>query len=286
MPLDTGPRNIPTSELKPDFTKASEEKHLPKSLKLVFSEAADDKRINALFDPNIKGTIDPSQFISKRKPASFKSSIDNGCVAFLADENGDVMMMVIGYQIHMDDKHAPGDQHDYTELATAMSRLKGYRNADLISAALTLKEWWQSPPKKMIMASIESVNAAPQAMSHTLGWEHVTDPDTIEELFYPVYKTIIDDTGQNRDIPLPPEEEKAHVWFYTCTDKAVIKQAALLLQFLDKGGVVNKKTNHFIPVDFSALDDIGLTRERLETLAAGNLSRSASSVKKPKPPSL
>lgn len=257
---------------------------LPKGLKLAFSQAADDKRINVFFDPDVKAKVDPSKYITKRKEGVFKDSIASGCVAFLEDDNKDVVMLAVAYQVCMNDNHAPQSQHDYTEMATAMSRLRDYHNADLVIAALTMKEWWLSPPNKMIMASVDCDNKAAQRIAPALDWERVADPATVESLFYPVYKTAVDETGQNRDIPLPPQAEKDRVWFYACADKAIIKQAKILLQLMDAGGVTNKKTNHTIPVDFSALAQIGLTRARLEAVARGDLSRKHLNSVPQKPP--
>lgn len=244
-------------------------------LKLEFSKAADYDRINVFFDPTVKQATDPSQYITKRREAAFRRSINDGCAAFLSDQDGNVMTLAVNYQVHMDNNHPPGAQHDYTELATTMSRLTGYHNAHAVTAALALSEWWLHPPKHLMITSIEKTNIAPQKIAAAMGWEKITDPVLTEYLFNPVYKTVVDETGQNRDIPLPPKDYMEQVLFFTFAEKSLALKAGILLQFMDAGCVTNKKTNHSIPLDLSALDTIGLTRPRLEALAKGVTSREA-----------
>lgn len=234
----------------------------PASLKLIFSNAADYKRINHLFDPEIKSQIDPGNNVAKRYEDDFRYAIDNGHTSLLEDENGEVVTLTMVY--HM---HAQSGQHEYSELGSAMSRLPGFRSANLVVAAIALKEFLQHAPSKAIVTEIKLDNVAPQKIYKQLGWEPIEDADLVDELFVACYQNVADEHG-NKLTQLPSDEEKAKVGYYGAFGKAASGHAQTILTFMDQGGVVNK-AGTLIPVDFSGLAAAGLTRPRLEAMAAG-----------------
>lgn len=249
----------------------------PTSLKLEFSKAADYNRVYQFFDPKLKDEIDTANYITTRIEDDLRKAINNGCATFLSNDKGDAMTLVIDYQIHMKDNPAKGERHDYTELATVMSRvdMRGFQSATLVVAATALKEWWAHPPKTALMTSIEHDNIPPQRMSKALSWSPVKDPAVIEDLLEAVYKSAVE------DIPTE-QEERDKIDFFICGDQAIMTQAKVLLHYMDLGKITNPKTGHAISLDLSALDRVGLTKLRLEAIANGNLSRD--SLKKIKPP--
>jgi hypothetical protein len=115
------------------------------------------------------------------------------------------------------------------------------------------------------MTEIKNDNVAPQKIYKALGWEPVADGPLIDELIEAAYKTCPEDA--------PEGEDRKKIGYYYCPDKAIAVQAGLVLKFMDAGGVVNPKTGDFIPVDFSELEDVGLTRPRLTAMANGLLDR-------------
>lgn len=241
-------------------------------LRLEFSKAADYDRANIFFDPTIKSQIDPYNYVAKRVETDFRYAIDNGNAAFLSDDNNDVQTLVMNYHVNEGGPAVPGQQHEFTELGTTISRLQGYHSATLVAAALALKEWWAHPPQHLLMTEIKHSNIPPQKIYKMLGWEPVTDPDLVDRLIVLTYKTVPDETGAGL-IPVPTGTEKDDIGFYSFVDKAIAEQAKAVLKFMDKGGIYNAKTNHFIPVDFSDLDRVGLTRKRLEAMAQGETAR-------------
>lgn len=234
----------------------------PFSLKLEFSKAADRPRIDRLFGPAIKNNVDPNSFVAQREDHVLDRAVASGCAAFLSDAQGDIQTMGIAYHLHHDKNAAPGATPDYTELGSAMARLAGYNSARLVSAALTLKEWWANEPKNFLVAEIDFANGPSTHTFHTaLGWQRLTDPQKMAEL-----QALCDDT-------IAPADRGAPVnWFY-CDQTLMARQARVLLDFMDQGGLLNKKTGSALSVDFSALAGIGLYRTRLEAIAAGEIRK-------------
>jgi hypothetical protein len=242
----------------------------PEKLKLEFSKASDYERVSEFFDPSLKDEIDVANYISNRGD-TLRNAITDGCASFLSDEQDRATVLVVDYQTRLKNLKNMfnffSNQHDYTELATVMSRvsMRGYQSATLVVSATALKEWWVHPPKKALMTSIERTNKPPQNIANALTWELVPKSDKLDEMFKAVYSTA--------EEPEPQGEARDEVLFFECGDKAIQKQAQTVLAFMKAGGVVNHKTKDVIPVDFSAFEEIGLTKPRLEAIASGNLSR-------------
>lgn len=241
-----------------------------KSLKMVFSEATDYDRVNLLFDKPVLKQVDPLGYVAKRLEADFRRAVDGGNTVFLADENDHVRTLVMNYQMHLDRTAPKTDPHDYTELGSVMAILQGYKSAFLLAAAIGLKEWWCHPPSEKLVTEIKHSNMAPIAIYKALGWVPVDDPKIVDELFYLCYENVADEHGN--PISAPPLSEKSDIGFYQQIESTLVEEAKVILQFMNQGGLKNKKGD-FIPVDFSALDKIGLTRPRLEALAQGETSK-------------
>jgi hypothetical protein len=245
----------------------------PGSLKLEFSKAADYDRIQALFEPVTLRQIDPQGFVVKRLDADFRAAIAVGSAGFLSDKKGDIQTLTIAYHTFINENRAPTQTHDYTEFGTGLSRIPGFNSAQLVMAALAIHEWWAYPPAEKIFNEINNTNL-PSVKTYRdhLAWEEITDQKEIDTLFDCCYRNVAQDCGAGIGKP-PPPEHRVNESFYVLTDKALATHARILLEFMKQGGLLNKRTQDKIPVDFSVLDDLGLTRSRLEALAAGQTSR-------------
>lgn len=255
------------ADLQKRFAEATKK---PNSLKLEFSKASDRSRINDAVEPEKLGLIDPHGFVAKRLQDDFNAAVDNGSAAFLSDEHDDVRGLLFAYHYpeYQDDIPVLGT-HEYTEFGTALSYMPGFGSAKLIMAALVLKEWWHNHPSEKIVNEIENING-PSITTYRdqLKWEAIDDHDEREKLFDICYKNVDEDCGNGIGMP-PPDSKKPGKTFFGFTDQALQVHAQILLTYMDMGGIVNKKTGDLIPVDFSELDDIGLTRPRLEAMADG-----------------
>lgn len=244
----------------------------PKSLKLEFSKAADYARIDALFDPAVKQKIDPNGYVIRRLEDHFRRAIENGAAGMLTDENGHTRSLTIAYRVHGNDTPAPNDPHDFTEIGTSMTGLPGYNASRIVIAALAIREWLTHPPKHLLVADIKKANGASiKTYRDTLGWRPLTDTAVTAHASAVTDKTVADEIDKSVHTILAGSAVSE--WFM-CDDAALAMQAKVLLAFMDAGGITNKKTSDFIPVDFSALDPEGLTRKTLESLASGANSRS------------
>jgi hypothetical protein len=247
---------MPKSPLTADGAK------IPPSLKLEFSRAADYNRIGKIFEPNIKGVIDPQNFVVKREEKILRGAVNKGGAAFLSDDNDELFTLSVAYHVKKDKKAPARSQHDYTEVGTSLARMGGYNSAQLIVAALTLKEWWENPPKNMIVTEILPNNVPSlKTYSRDLEWKKIDDKATANELHKLCNETIS-----------AADKGRPTIWF-NCAAQVLKKQADTILKFMDQGGLVNKHTGHKIAVKFNALNDIGLTRKRLEAMASGVVSR-------------
>ncbi len=230
----------------------------PPRLKLEFSKASDYGRINAMFDPAVKGKIDPQRYVVTRADGELKKAITSGGCAFLGDtKTGEVQTMAVAYEVR------DGNiKHAYTELGTTLSRMSGYGSAQLVVAALALREWWENPPQNMIVTEIRPDNK-PSVKTYAmhLGWRQVSNPKTVADLHRLCNETVS-----------PQDRDDSGLWFH-CDDSVITHQARILLSFMDQGGVLQRQTRKKVDVDFSALDDIGLTRKRLTAIALGTTDR-------------
>ena len=239
----------------------------PKSLKLEFSKASDRTRINALFDPAVKQKIDPHGYVIKRLENHFHKAVDGGAAGVLTDENQNVRSLTVAYRVHGSDKPAAGAPHDYTEIGTSMTGLPGYNASRLVIAALAIREWLSYPPKFLLLADIKKENAASlKTYRDALGWRPLTNQILATHASIVTDRTVADE--KNKAVNNTKGENAVSEWF-VCDNATLATQAKVLLAFMDAGGVLNKKTNDFIPVDFSALENEGLTRKKLESLASG-----------------
>ncbi len=238
---------------------------LPDSLTLAFSEASDHKRIMRLFDPVVKDKIDPYHFVVKRNKKVMDHTIDNKGCAFLSDDKGRVHTLTMAYPIYKDKKNkTPQDLSDYTEIGSTLTRMGGYASGQLIVAALALKEWWERPPKNLIATEILGGNGPSiRTYSHYLQWEQIRNETLATDLHKLCNKIIAD-----------KDKDRPTIWFHASSATVMATQARILLEFMEQGGLLNKKTGHKIEVDFKALDQIGLTRKRLESVARGVTNRS------------
>jgi len=252
-------------------------KVMPITLKLEFSGVVDFDRISRMFELEVKGVIDPNNHVVKRLRSVFKKAVDMGSVAFLSDENGDLRIMAIAYHAYVEKDHVPDVQHDYTEFGTVISLIPGYKSSYPVIAALALREWINHPPSQKIAANIDPENiASVKVYEELLGWDIVKDKAQCASLDTASWKTVLDEddpTGQTcfKDVP---EGLESMGWF-ECNEKVLVGQARIVLDFMKQGGLVNKQTGHFIPVDFSVLEKEGLTRPLLEAIAGGITSRDA-----------
>jgi len=235
---------------------------LPK-LRLEFSKAADHDRIHNLYTN--KASADPQNYVAMRLPDIFRKTVDDGCAALLSDDQNQIHAASLMYHLH---ETAPAaGKHEYAELGSAMASLAGFRSAHLVIAALSLKEWWSTPPQHLIAGEIKDINVASLKIYQGLGWEPVTDAAHVTRMNKASNDTVADDVHKT----VLTGNEKSH--WYMADTLALSKQANVILECINRGGLLNNKTGDIIPVDFTALDDVGLNKTRLQSLASGVTSR-------------
>lgn len=250
-----------------------------RSLKLEFSRAADYPRIDELFSPAVKDGIDPHGYVVKRLDTHFRAAVASQAAAMLTDEHGRVMTLTIAYRVNHvrkpgNDNSPDGRGHDVTELGTSLARLPGYNSAKLVVAALTLREWWNNPPRDAMIAEIKRDNTASlKTYIDGLHWKPLTDAAHSVRLYDATDVTLADDKDKGSSKPKNPSEAKS-LW-HRCDDATIAQSARVILTFMAQGGLLNKATGHRIAVDFTALEQAGLTRERLLALAGGKVDRQA-----------
>lgn len=244
----------------------------PRSLSLIFSRAADYNRIDALFDPAVKSTIDPQSYVVKRIDHHFRHAINTGGAAMLCDARGDVMALTMAYRVPHTHRGANDNTHDVTELGTSLARLPGYNSAKLVVAALTLREWWHHPPGDSMIAEIKRDNIASlKTYIDGLHWQPVFDAPHSARLYDATDATLVDDKDKGAGDPHADLTKAKSLW-HRCDDATVRQAARVVLDFMAQGGLKHKSGDH-IHVDFSDLARHGLTPERLRAIAAGQTDR-------------
>lgn len=249
----------------------------PGSLRLEFSRSADYGRINDLFTPAQKQAIDPHNYILKRHDHHFRRAVQAGGAAILGDAQGRIAAVTIAYRVnHTDGGPAPlrdPYRHDVTEFGTSMARLPGYGSAQLVVAALTLREWWLRPPRDATIAEIKRDNIASlKTYVDGLHWKPVTDINHARRLYDATDATLTDAKDKGAGKNLTDLSRAPSLWHRA--DQATIRQAArTILRIAAQGGLLNKKTGDKITVDMTALSRSGLTPARLRAIADGQLDR-------------
>lgn len=230
---------------------------LPRKLTLIFSQAADGARVDKMFDPSLKSQVDPNAYVVRREKSSMDHHVANGHAAMLVDEKGDAQTLTIAW--HAVD--AKG-KHRYTEVGTSLARLSGFHSAQPLVAALVLKEWWAHKPEKGIVAEIVKANVpSGRLYRDTLGWRDIADMRVKKDIEKHCNANVLEDVNAS----------EPYDWL-RCGRDAVQAQARVLLDFIDRGHLRNKQGAQ-ITLDLSTLDAVGLTRKRLEAMAAGNIHR-------------
>lgn len=264
----------------PDDAQASSsgaEHKKPSRLKLAFSKAADTQRVLNVLKSDVKGELDPNNYVANRDLSQLEETIDNGSAVFLYDpdemSDDDIQTLTLVYPTYKD-KHDrdEGETHDYGELGSLISRLPGFASGGYVVSAILLREWWENQPKESVITEIKASNIASLKTAAATGWEEIHDEDVKEEL----------DHLCNDDLDY--DSSGASHWFKV-TDKSIEICAKAILSTLvaDENGhkdlslaqIFNKKSGEVLPMDLSALEDIGLSYERLEAIANGNTDKQA-----------
>jgi hypothetical protein len=266
---------------------------MPSALRLEFSRAADYRRINNLFEPEEKAEIDPHGYVVKRMDNHFRAAINTGGAAMLSDAAGKIMTLTIAYRVNhiapqsanQNKNSSPAHKHDVTEFGSSLARLPGYNSAQLIVAALTLREWWHNPPRDTMIAEIKRDNI-PSRKTYIdgLGWRELLDADHTRRLYDATDATLVNEADKGAGKNLTDLTQAKSLW-HVADDNTIRQSARAILAFMAQGGLVNKTTGHKIAVDFRALEQAGLTPARLHAIASGQLDRTQlQKITAPRPP--
>lgn len=242
----------------------------PGRLKLEFSRAADYARIDALFDPETKEKLDPQDFVARRVEEFFRKAVDEGAACMLSDEDDNVRGLTIAYRVHECHPPTGSEPHDFTEFGTSITSIPGYNSTRLIIAALAIREFLWHPPKSAIVADIKNANGASlKTYRDALGWIPMDDPAMRAHTSAVTDKTVASEQHKSKG---PASEYGVADEWHVCDETAIAVQASILLQYMNAGGITDKKTGDFIPVDFSTLPLHGINHPALEFLAGGGFS--------------
>lgn len=232
---------------------------IPASLKLHFSTAANKDAIHHLFTEDVKSIIDPRNNVFKRQEFYFNDAIDKGHAALLTSDQGDIFSMAFGYPSSLDGDHTKTPP-DFVEVGTVISTFAGFNTAKVVISAITLKQWWEAEPTVSFASAIKHDNHASIISFQKMGWHAIHDEDLIEKINLSCNQNIIPpEKSEDED---SPEEN----WFVLGPD-AIAAKAHTLLEHMSRGTLYNKYSNEQVDLDLSALEEIGLTRPRLEAIA-------------------
>lgn len=241
----------------------------PGWLKLEFTNASHAPGINALFNSDIKKQLDPDDSVVKRQEEHFMNAIEDGHAIVLRDDHNNVYTTSFAYYTSLDgdfDKSPP----DFIEAGTALALIGGYQTALLVGAALGLKEWLETEPNIGFASAIKRNNIASVKTFTRMGWEKTDDPHLIKLIGESCDQNlVVDDTkSQTNDT----DDDNPEEW-YVLRDDFVATKARILLEFMDRGTLYNKRTGEEISLDLTELETAGLTRARLEAMAAGETDK-------------
>lgn len=230
---------------------------LPQSLKLVFTDAARAPAIDDMFNPANKIKIDPMDYVVKREASIFNKQIKEGHGTLLVDHKGAAFSLTMAWHTAANDNKGK-PYHRYTEMGTTLTSMAGFHSAQAVVSALALHQWWNHNPKNKIVAEILEENIASQKLfADTLKWSVVKRKSTALDITNRCNANVVEDNNS----------DKPHHW-YECKGEAITAMARAILNMADRG-TLNRKDGYSVAIDLSALNDVGLTRPRLEAMAAG-----------------
>lgn len=236
-------------------------------LTLQFTSAADIPAFDTLFEPDIKEHIDPKGNIAKRQSKYYEEAIADGHAVYIKGEEQAAYSIGMAYHTSLDgdlDKRPA----DYIEIGTMLSVLSRFNMSALTGSALTLKEWLNGPPVVGFASAIKSNNVGSILSFTRMGWI----PEDNEDFYNPIIQSCDQNLVPNSNNKVPGPDDPPEDWYVLGPD-ALAAQAKILLEFLDRGTLYNKKTDEHIQIDLRDLDRVGLTRERLEAIALGETDR-------------
>ncbi|MDP7141834.1 MAG: hypothetical protein QF692_08400 [Alphaproteobacteria bacterium] len=241
-------------------------------LKLSFSKAAADRvKLDDFFHPTNKSKIDPDDYVLIRKDTYFDPALDKA-TAYLEDEDEIAHAVALSYRMNPP-QNPPKNGHDFSEIGTVLTDIKGFEIGALCIAACTLKEWWEAAPNRLFIANIKDDNTSSIRTFQKLGWDPLHDPKLAQEIGEACDQSLDDPSQAFIHKSQSTNPDDAETW-YVMTPVSLCIQAQILIHFMDDGYLFNKRTGETIDLDLGALDDIGLTRPRLEYLAQGQLNKS------------
>jgi hypothetical protein len=217
------------------------------SLKLIFATPADEGRILSVYNSG-------EEKIYRRKRSIFMKSLENGSIVFLEDEAWNIQSIAFAFHENAPGNH--GNSQDYTEIGSVLSLLPGYSSAELLVSLLVLKEWRKTPPRQYMVATIDPDNGPSlRVFRNLLLWSKIYDPELCESLARASWNACADQTDPSGERSIEVLTDKMlHSWdWYECPEEHLPFQAETALKFLDRRGLVHKRTGHFLPVDFSIL---------------------------------
>lgn len=234
-------------------------------LKLNFACPDDYKRIVDFFRSDRKEQADPNKYIYKRKREYFENSLSTRSAAFITDISTDEIVYYTSTYKMYDGEVNPNQRHTYTEAGTSISLIPGYGSTSFVASLLMLKEWLYDPPEKFMVARTKQENkAAIMARGKIMGWDIVKDENLIHEL--------IECCDRSCRSEYVGESSNNTLWFYMQGELAIQKEANLALRVIERGALINKY-EEIMPIDYSVIDEVGLSEGKLRAMARGEFDR-------------
>lgn len=234
-------------------------------LKLNFAELNDYDRITEFFASDEKTKADPHGYIYSRKKEYLLDTLKTRSAAFITDvSTNDIVYFTSTYRLY-DGEIDLNNNHIYTEAGSSVSLIPGYGSTSFVASLLMLKEWLYHPPERHIVSRIQQENkAAIMARSKDMGWNIVQDEEKIKEL-ETYCRKICPDNCDGGCV-------KGMLWFYMQGGYAIQKEANLALRVIERGALINKD-DEIKPMDYSVINEVGLSEDRLMAMAKGEFSR-------------
>ena len=236
-------------------TPSQNSKVIPKYY-IRFSQAEDLDRLVEFYTDNSHKNV------RQREIDAMKPLIEDGFVAFIEDENGEVVGSSISYPHKV--KENGVEKVKWLEIGTARITLNGYISLfDVMTVSQVLRAYLVEPPEDRFVARMDMPQV--RALAERLGWRSFEPPEELLD----ISNSTVD---QNKEAG----KDRSDGWYQSGVEGLPV-MAKFLIDALESPILTNKKTGDQVEISIERSKVLKIFKENIKNLTG----RDYGSIDKP-----
>ena len=215
--------------------------------KAAHAEADLQAMDKAFFNAAARQSNPDSKHVIDRGAETFLYALKHGRAAFWAEQGRRDNILAATFAYHAD--------WSFTEIGSTISVMPGFNATMPLISALSLHEHGEWPQRRQVAAIGAANERSLKTYQEKLGWDSV-EPGMARRLYEVTGKTPFDEKDERK---LPSGRK---VWV-AAGQATLRREAAVLTDMMELGGLYNSHTRQVIEVDYSELPAIGLSYDAL-----------------------